>query len=78
MNTPGLTGQILAISNGRWLRFTNSAPHSCIFHHPAWSDLLAQTYGYRPFVLAIMDSMGAIRGGLPVMEIKSFSSCRWI
>jgi len=78
VNTPGLTGQILAISNGRWLRFTNTAPHSCIFHHPAWSDLLAQTYGYRPFVLAIMDSMGAIRGGLPVMEIKSFSSCRWI
>ncbi len=70
MNSTAPTGQILEISDPRWLDFSDAAPGACIFHHPAWSELMARAYGFRPFVLAIVDAAGGIRAGLPVIETR--------
>ena len=78
MSIPLLSGQILSLSDERWLNFSHSAQNACIFHHPAWSELLAQTYGYRPFVLAVVDAEGVLQGGCPVCEIQMLASRRWV
>ncbi len=78
MSLPLFSGQILSISDTRWLNFARSAKNACIFHHPAWSELLAQTYGYQPFVLAVVDADGVIQAGLPVCKIKLLTSRRWV
>jgi CelD/BcsL family acetyltransferase involved in cellulose biosynthesis len=53
-----------------WLDFAESHPESTIFHHPAWIKLLADSYGYRPFVLVVLDEKNVIRAGVPFMEIR--------
>jgi hypothetical protein len=62
-----------------WLAFLDSNPHTNIFHHPAWSLLLAECYGFRPFVCAVCDTNGEIMAGLPLMEIESWlTGRRWV
>jgi CelD/BcsL family acetyltransferase involved in cellulose biosynthesis len=54
-------------------------PEALPFHHPSWSRVLSETYGYRPFVLAVPGERGRIRGGLPIMEVRSgFRRTRWV
>ncbi len=63
----------------RWVKFATSNPRSTIFHHPAWSRLLAECYGYRPFVCAVCGTNAEIAAGLPVMEIDHLlSGHRWV
>jgi CelD/BcsL family acetyltransferase involved in cellulose biosynthesis len=54
----------------RWLEYVESRPDALPFHHPAWMAVLAETYGYRPFVLRLADG-----GGLPMMEVRGR---RWV
>lgn len=75
------SNQLLQInaSDARWRAFVDSAPQANIFHHPAWSDLLATCYGYRPFVIALLDDENHISAGLPVMAINSYlTGRRWV
>ena len=66
-------------SDERWKAYVDSIPYANIFHHPAWIGLIAECYGYRPFVVAICDERGALTAGLPLMEIKSaFFGRRWV
>jgi CelD/BcsL family acetyltransferase involved in cellulose biosynthesis len=51
-----------------WLAFAASQSQANIFHHEAWTRLLSKCYGYRPFVIALRDSDGVVRAGLPMME----------
>lgn len=70
---------ILPLTDEHWLAFLARDPESNIFHHPAWSLLLAECYNFRPFVCAVCDINGDIMAGLPVMEIKSWiTGKRWI
>ena len=63
----------------RWTAFVASQPQANIFHHPAWSNLLAECYGYRPFVVALRDVEGTICAGLPMMEVNSrLTGRRWV
>jgi hypothetical protein len=55
--------------DARWVALTTVHPKAHIFHHPAWISLLADCYGYRPFVVALCDTDGNIRAGIPMMEI---------
>lgn len=52
-----------------WVRFLAAHPAATAFHHPAWSRVLAESYGYRPFVLSQSDPDGGVQAGLPVMEV---------
>jgi CelD/BcsL family acetyltransferase involved in cellulose biosynthesis len=68
----------LELGDPRWEAFVRASPHAQPFHHPAWAQLLADCYGYRPFVLAIENGAG-ITAGLPVLEVaRARSRRRWI
>ena len=70
---------LLELADERWLAFAESSPQATIFHHPAWLNLLADCYGYRPFVLAVAGTDGSIHAGVPIMEVKSpLSGQRWV
>jgi CelD/BcsL family acetyltransferase involved in cellulose biosynthesis len=66
-------------SDERWVAYITSKPESSIFHHPAWLHVLAECYGYRPFVVAVCDETGQIKAGLPLMEVRSLvTGRRWV
>jgi CelD/BcsL family acetyltransferase involved in cellulose biosynthesis len=66
-------------SDESWIEFSASKAQANIFHHPAWMTLLAECYGYRPFVAAVINSAGEIRSGVPMMEIHShWTGKRWV
>lgn len=71
MNQSTFNGQILEISDPRWLDFSGAARGGCIFHHPAWSELMARSYGFKPLLLAISGPEGDLRAGMPVIETRS-------
>jgi len=48
------------------------------FHHPAWTEVISESYGNRPFVLAVLGEQGNILGGIPVLETRSVGRRRWI
>jgi CelD/BcsL family acetyltransferase involved in cellulose biosynthesis len=63
----------------RWVAYASSKPQATIFHHPAWINLLAECYGYRPFVITVCNSAGKITAGLPMMEVNSrLTGRRWV
>lgn len=69
----------LDLKDDRWMTFIDSHPQANIFHHPAWIQLLFETYHYRPFIAAILDAEDKICAGIPVMEVKSlFTGRRWV
>lgn len=69
----------LAPTDKRWLSFLVDNDQAGIFHHPAWSQVLAECYGYRSFVCSVLDDKGAIKAGVPVMEIRSsLTGRRWV
>jgi GNAT acetyltransferase-like protein len=63
-------------SNADWLAFVQSRPEATTFHHPAWLELLASTYRYRPLVLIHTDRKDRIVAGLPMLEVRSLVTGR--
>jgi len=59
-----------AADDERWLRFIGTQPDATLFHHPAWSRVLTQTYGHRAQVLIQRGVEGEIVAGLPVVEMR--------
>jgi CelD/BcsL family acetyltransferase involved in cellulose biosynthesis len=69
----------LELSDPRWRSFIASHAEALVFHRPAWSEMIADCYGYRPFVLASLDAANAVVGGLPVLEVRSLRGRpRWV
>lgn len=60
----------LDLDDGRWASFLEGRPDAHPFHHPAWSRTLADTYGFRPFVLGIEADDGALHAAVPAMEVR--------
>jgi hypothetical protein len=66
-------------SDNDWQILVSTQELANIFHHPAWSRLMQECYGYRPFVVVLRDANGNICAGLPMMEIESiFAPPRWV
>jgi hypothetical protein len=62
-----------------WKRFITEQPEAVIFHHPAWAQLLAESYGYRPFLISLSDFNGNIQAGLPFIEVSNLVTRRsWV
>ena len=59
-----------------WTALAASCPSATIFHHPAWSQLLTECYGYRPVLLKCADSTGRVVAGLPVQDVRSWLNGR--
>lgn len=74
-----VTCDLLAPADERWHAFVVAMPQATVFHHPAWSELLAASYGFRPFVLVAYDDAGQIAAGVPLAEVRSlFTGRRWV
>jgi CelD/BcsL family acetyltransferase involved in cellulose biosynthesis len=70
---------VVEIDDPRWIDFVHACPAALPFHHPAWTRLLADCYGYRPLALALAGDAGQFVAGLPVLEVKSpFGKRRWL
>jgi hypothetical protein len=61
-----------------WDELIKSQPDATIFHHPAWLRLIADSYGYRPFIVSLRDAGGDIYAGLPMIEVKRLLARRWV
>lgn len=70
---------VVEIDNPLWTDFVYASSSAVPFHHPAWTKLLADCYGYRPLALALTDETGQIVAGLPVLEVRSaLGKRRWL
>jgi CelD/BcsL family acetyltransferase involved in cellulose biosynthesis len=64
----------------RWEALVNTLPNSQVYHHPAWLQVLEETYGFKPVNLACEDRNGKLQGILPLFHMRgllrgrSFSS----
>jgi CelD/BcsL family acetyltransferase involved in cellulose biosynthesis len=73
------TPETLALDDPRWTSFVDLCDVATPFHHPAWAELLASSYGYRPFVLAVGEDRGPLVAGAPFLEVRGLSRRRrWI
>jgi CelD/BcsL family acetyltransferase involved in cellulose biosynthesis len=62
---------IRALEDPAWRAFVRGHPQATIFHHPAWAQLLSESYGYRSFALVQTDALGDVVAGLPVLATGS-------
>jgi CelD/BcsL family acetyltransferase involved in cellulose biosynthesis len=71
--------QTTNLSDQDWMEFIGAHPDAMIFHHPAWIKSLADSYGYRPFIVGVRSDDNRLRAGIPVMEINSpLTGRRWV
>lgn len=64
------SARVVAAGDAAWQHFVQAHPDALPFHLPAWTQTLAETYGFRPFVVSVEDAAGRLRGGLPVLEVR--------
>jgi CelD/BcsL family acetyltransferase involved in cellulose biosynthesis len=70
---------LLPITDERWMAYIYKNSQANIFHHPAWSQLLAECYGFNPKLCVVCDTNGNILAGLPIMKIQSWlTGKRWV
>lgn len=68
----------LSLQDARWSSFLAARPDASALHHPAWAQLLAETYGFRGFALATLGPGGRVSAGMPVLEVGWPRRRRWI
>lgn len=61
-----------------WQSFATAWKQTNIFHHAAWSRLMEECYGYKPFIVVLRDAQGKICAGLPMMAVNGLAHRRWI
>jgi len=66
----------LELDDPAWSAFVKSCATATPFHHPSWAQLLADTYGYSAFALALRDGDGAPVAGAPFIEVRALSRRR--
>lgn len=71
--------QILKPTDRRWMDFIASHPQATIFHHPAWINLITESYGFTSFIFAVINQQGDIEAGIPLIEVKGILNKKsWI
>jgi CelD/BcsL family acetyltransferase involved in cellulose biosynthesis len=70
---------ILELTDPRWVDFVARQPSAIPFHHPDWGRLIADCYGFRAFAVTTSDTVGDIRAGLPVIEVRHlWGEPKWV
>lgn len=70
---------LLNVYEPRWMEFVQGRSEASPFHHPAWSSVLAECYGYSPMALALTDESGGVTAGTPVMDVRRrLTDRRWV
>ena len=63
----------------RWRAFVEAHPDSLPAHGPGWLEAIAESYGFRPFVVAVTEQGGSVEAGIPLMEVRDpVRGRRWI
>jgi CelD/BcsL family acetyltransferase involved in cellulose biosynthesis len=81
VSNPSMTvaWDVLEPDDQRWQHLVDRSREALPFHRPAWLEVLADSYGFLPFVLAVSDAAGELSAGLPLMEVKDpLRGRRWI
>jgi hypothetical protein len=52
----------------RWEEFVANHPEALPYHHPAWSEVIRETFKYRPAALGCTNGAGQLSGILPLFE----------
>jgi CelD/BcsL family acetyltransferase involved in cellulose biosynthesis len=79
MRTGKLAPTRIALDDPRWGSFIAGCADSTPFHDPGWAELLALTYGYEAFAVALSDDGGRLLAGAPFLEVRSLARRRrWI
>ena len=60
----------------RWRAFVEGSPEALVYHHPAWVEVLSETYSYAEASLAAIDRDGILRGILPLFRRTGLLSGR--
>jgi CelD/BcsL family acetyltransferase involved in cellulose biosynthesis len=68
--------EVEASREPRWRAFVEGRPEALVYHHPAWIEVLAETYGYAEASLAAIDPDGALVGILPMFRQRGLLSGR--
>lgn len=70
---------LLSVGDRRWTELAQTSPDALTFHHPAWAQLVADCYGFRPFVMATEQPGGELAAALPVIEVRHvFARPKWV
>lgn len=78
-SAPASACKTVALDDEAWLRLIERCPDALPFHRPEWLSVLEESYGFRPFVLAVSDAAGELEAGLPFLEVEDpFRGRRWI
>jgi CelD/BcsL family acetyltransferase involved in cellulose biosynthesis len=68
-----------SVEDPSWLELVRGDPAALPFHHPAWTLLLAESYSFKPFVLALVEKSGRMVAGIPVVEVGGrVRGRRWV
>jgi hypothetical protein len=54
-----------------WSEFVRDCAGGTIYHDTAWLDVIARSYGFRPFFLTLEDARGELHGILPLFLVAS-------
>jgi lipid II:glycine glycyltransferase (peptidoglycan interpeptide bridge formation enzyme) len=66
------------VDDPRWFAFAERMDEAGPVHHPAWSSLIADCYGYNAFNLVVMEQ-NAVVAGAPVIEVRRpLRGRRWV
>ena len=68
--------EVEATREPRWRAFVQERPEALVYHHPAWIEVLAESYDYAENSLAAIDRDGALRGILPLFRRRGLLSGR--
>jgi Acetyltransferase (GNAT) domain len=63
-------------SDPRWEAFVKNRPNSLIYHHPAWLQVLEESFNHQPLDLACEDSDGEFRGVFPLFYMQGLFTGR--
>jgi CelD/BcsL family acetyltransferase involved in cellulose biosynthesis len=71
--------ELLAAGDTAWREFVLGHPRALPYHHPAWTDSITDTYGFRAFAFAVRDASAQVVGGVPFVEVGGrIRSKRWV
>ncbi len=67
----------IELADPLWRAFVAARADALAIHRPEWAALLADCYGFEPFVLAVRGERGEIEAGLPVLAVGARRR-RWV
>jgi CelD/BcsL family acetyltransferase involved in cellulose biosynthesis len=74
-----LRTSLLAVTEPSWSDFALNHPGALPYHHPAWMDVLVDTYGFDTFALVAHSPAGDIVGGVSFVTLGGgLRRKRWV